>query len=912
MATGKRFWTLAVVLGMCVLATAGCRRKSKRSTTLNTSGVFTTDDFPGASVQDNNVADDKRAFSASTDNYDGGLVCTHNGDRGTIMVTYDVDDQIFAHYYDGSTWSKGVVLRHWDTAIGTTDAGEIVHAFVNTGNDDRSDAADRDGDCLIFWNAQDFDTDGGAGADEPNQALYVSYFDVSHYTEGDLNFGFDIDPSDPGFYWAQRISSLEFSGEDVVFQGLVTDGLCGEARWQDGANVYSYGDDTTAIFVFWHELEEKSLGVFDDETTVSGFDLDFVVDEEFPLLGSADTELSIQTFGADDSGATCRESVVGDFYASYNSILFRRVRSNGAAALPNGFGGLLDSSYGYAFPSSAGEDVSLQYTHFNLGTFTFLTDSVNTVDPDSDGVDIDVLNADFIQSNLGFLGCTGQGIYGRDEGLSCLVTFFEQVYDSDYTVGGGIWVEEASESGLVIAEVDEDTGAFLNDAEPSILPADDLTIIDNGEPIATSTRISRNGDYIWVVWVQPNTVGSSNDYEFNTCQYLATRVDGDGLPVPVPPLSSSLGLPLFVQDDIEDGVTHAWMMWQDNLGYICGQQSDAAEMNIFFCTVDSTSSQDLVYRVILTADVDGTVGSETAAPPSLVVSEEVTGFHSSFFPVNEDRGTFNATDAGRDGDILYAFLYDDNDTDGLTDTYIAAGRSGVTAAAPVEVGSGIGQRHAAHPFWDDQELMLVATPAGTDIGAWNLDSSEYEASAHHGAEFVHVIFREAETASIPLTTPNTETGWALRTRTYSTDLSGGTFGDDFTPNAGTAFAKPFDIDLPFIDPDDFDDAEVMDVLVCDNTVVLIFTEAGHVYYQECNPGDGDADQPGWRQEAAGVSDPALVDDDTTELLSYFEGVCVRTCTCCTIEGAAIFWVKNLDDGSSIERLQARVINGGSN
>ncbi|MCC6740096.1 MAG: hypothetical protein IT452_13700, partial [Planctomycetia bacterium] len=68
MLTGKRFWTLALIFGLCVLATAGCRRKRSRGTTINnTSGVFTTDNFPGASVQDNNVADDKRAFSASTD-----------------------------------------------------------------------------------------------------------------------------------------------------------------------------------------------------------------------------------------------------------------------------------------------------------------------------------------------------------------------------------------------------------------------------------------------------------------------------------------------------------------------------------------------------------------------------------------------------------------------------------------------------------------------------------------------------------------------------------------------------------------------------------------------------------------------------------------------------------------------------
>ena len=903
MLTGKRFWTLAVVFGLCVLATAGCRRKSKRNTTVNTSGVFTTDTFPGATVQENNVADDKRAFSTSTDDYDGGLVCTHNGDRGNIMVTYDVDDQIFAHYYDGSVWTTGVALRHFDTYIGTTDAGEIVHAFVNTDGDDRSDAADRDGDCLIFWNATDFDSDG-AGADDENQALYVSYFDVSHYTESDLNHGFDIDPSDPGFFWAQRLSSGEDSSEDVEFQGLVTDGLCGEARWEDGANVYSYGNATTAIFVFYHESEEKSVGVYDRVTSTCGFDLDFVIDEESPLLATAETEIAIQTFGADDTGATCQESCVGDEYASYNDVLFRRVRTEGASGTT--------SVPGYGTPG-LDEDITLQYTHFNFGTFTLLTDSVLTIDPDSDGVDIDRTNSDFLRNNLGFLGCTGQGIYGRDEGLSCLVTWFNQVYDADNTAGSVIFGEDAEEH-VAIAEISEETGAFLNDAEPSIIDLDDdILLAEDIEQNFLHTQISRNGDYIWFVYLKSNTVGTADDYDEWACQYLTTRVDGDGLPVAIPALTTTLGIPLFVSDDIEDGPSTGWYMFQDNLGYLCGQQSDAAEMNFFFHSADVGTGDSQIYWVVLTADVDGTVGTEAATSPVLLVQDDVNGLLDTQYGQYSSHGAFNATDAGQDGDFLYAFLQDDNESNGFNDVYVRSGRAGVTAAAPIFVGSGIFERHSAHPFWDDQELAFIATPPGTGMGYWNVDSAQYDDGAHHGAQFVHLVFREAETSSYLLSTPNTTTGWALRTRTYNTSLGGGTFGDDFTPNAGTAFRKPFDLDLPFVDPDTYDDAEILDVMICDNTVVLIFEEAGHIYYQECNPGDGgDDDQPGWLQEAAGVSNPALVDDDTTELVLYFEEICVRNCTCCTIDGAAIFWVKNLDDGASNDRLQVRVINGDSN
>jgi hypothetical protein len=594
MLTGKRFWTLALVLGLCVLATAGCRRKKSDGTTINTSGIFTTDNFPGASVQDNNVSDDKRAFSTHTDDYNGGsLVCTHNGDRGTIMVTYSVDDMIFAHYYDSSTWTTGVALRHFDSFTGTTDAGEIVHAFINTGNNGSSEAEDRDGDCLIFWNAVDFDTDGGAGGDESNQCEYVSYFDVSHFQEADLNHGFDIDPLSPGFFYAQRVSSLEFSGEDVLFQGLVTDGICGEARWVDGGNVYSYGDDTTAIFVFYHQNEEKSVGVFDETTQTAGFDLDSGIDEEFPLVPTLDTEIAINGFGASDSGIDCQETAVGEEYASYNSVLFFKVVSLDGA----GFGGV--PAYGpgnfSAFYNGADVDVTLQYTHFNFGTFALFTDWANTVDPDSDAVSVDDLGSDFSRGfNLGFLGSTGLTTFGRDEGLSCLTTFFIECYDADNTAGNG-WSGDGNEPDIAIAEISEETGTLLNDAEPSILNIDEVGVNNDIPNGFFHAQISRNGDYVWVAYIMINGQGASDDYNPEFVQYLTTRVDGDGLPVPVALLTSSLGFPIQFDEDDGIGGGYYWQMFQENLGYRCGIQSDAQEMCWFWSRPDSSISEDIVY-----------------------------------------------------------------------------------------------------------------------------------------------------------------------------------------------------------------------------------------------------------------------------------------------------------------------------
>src|SRR5687768_8032154 len=138
MLTGRRFGTFAVVFVLAIVTvTAGCRRRSGSRTTINQGGadIFTTDEFPGDSVQNGNVADDERAMSVSGDDFStDSLKCTMNGSRGSAMITYNTDDDgTWAQHYDGSTWTAPVSLRALDLPSTFAEStADIIHAFINT------------------------------------------------------------------------------------------------------------------------------------------------------------------------------------------------------------------------------------------------------------------------------------------------------------------------------------------------------------------------------------------------------------------------------------------------------------------------------------------------------------------------------------------------------------------------------------------------------------------------------------------------------------------------------------------------------------------------------------------------------------------------------------------------------------
>ena len=132
MFTGSRFWTIALVLGLCLLATAGCKRKRSGNTFITGSDIFTTDEFPGESVQSGNVADDQRAMSVSGEDVSGGSVRVFaNGDRGISIVTYrTTGGRLYAHYYNDGWWSPPVALSAVDCVLTTAALPEGCHRMI--------------------------------------------------------------------------------------------------------------------------------------------------------------------------------------------------------------------------------------------------------------------------------------------------------------------------------------------------------------------------------------------------------------------------------------------------------------------------------------------------------------------------------------------------------------------------------------------------------------------------------------------------------------------------------------------------------------------------------------------------------------------------------------------------------------
>ncbi|MCC6740073.1 MAG: hypothetical protein IT452_13585 [Planctomycetia bacterium] len=900
-----------LLLALAALAVAGCRRtRTTHHAGPADDDIFTTDDFPGPPVQDANVADDRRAFSEG--GYNGALAVVHNGDRGTRIVTYQIENATYAHYYDGESWTPGVALRHPDASPSAPVYKPCIVAFVNTADDDREAARSRDGDAVIFWQADDVDKDG-PGPDGVNRCLFVSTFDATFASDPAANYGFDVNPATPGVFDARRLNIPDRAGEHVSAVGLVTDGLCGEARWSALDGAYRFGDATTGLVAFWHQLEEKSPGILDGVTEIAAFDLAAPGDPAAPLPFSAPTQLDPVLFGASDAGPTCRESVDGDEYASYNGFLFRRVRTLAGSSLLNGFTGWLAVDFDLSPLVTLGEDVTLQATGFDFLAGTATTTVANTVVPDSSMGNVDDVGCDFVREGRMILGdaftdATGRGIYGRDEGLSCLVTWFGEVATADATISM-LWFAEGAEGGVAIAEFDEDTGAKLSSARVSV---NDPSLVDSARPSQTlSTRISRNGDYVWAAWMQLDAQGTTPDFEIYASEYLPTRLDGDGNPQPVPPLASTLGAPLSLSDNVVDPYSAGapmWYEWQDHLGYVCGIQSDPAVMNVFFSTSNLAVLDDMVYHVRLTADVDGTLGGESASPPAEIVRDDAMGIHQDpgQADINETRTTFNAVDAGADGDVLYVFVRDGDGTDGPDEQYLWAGRLGVTSRAPVEIGSRTDHRQVARSF----PIALVATPAGRDIGGWDPDSADWDDQAAHGAEWVHVIFRESKVSSlydVPGSLGSTIDGYGLRTRTFRCPEASASLGDDFVPPAGTGFHVPFDLDLPFVNISGASGPVIHSIFTEEDSVAVIFEELGHLYFQECNPGDGDDGLTGWRQSTPGVSDPALVDDDHAELVYGTELVARPSCACDGFENTVIVWEKYFDVDGYEARLQLRIV-----
>lgn len=847
----RRF--VCCLLAVAVAAAGGCRKKSSRSWTAGDDDIFTTDEFPGAPVQAGNVAADLRAMSNSGETAFGAQ-CTWDGARGAAIVTYVAIEvgpggstyHAYAHYYDGETWTPPVALAALDTDL-TFPANPLGVAFVRTGGD-------RDGDALVFWTA--LDVAGSDPGDGQNFGLFATYFDASASADPARRHGFQA--------LATRLDAQDGNLENVDSFAIVTDGLRGEHAFPGGGSVaaggLAQGDTTTGIVACWTQTEDNDVlnpANEDRGLWFSAWTLPGPADPDLPVTPTPAARIPLLGFGASDSGASSEETLVGRRFVVYNNLLFFLVAASvdPASGIPGNHLPPVSLSAVYGTPFGAGDDVVIEAVAFNLAAGSAgAVQSLATAMPDA-ADPLATMSSFLYETDFGAYAAKTPSCFGSDEGLAeCVIVTVELDGDADTTdFGSGV-----DDGVLKLTGLDETTGVVRGTAVVSV---GDPAIFDSVDPGHVAVQISRNGDYLWLAWLQPDAAGASDDLSLRVAQFVTTRAGAA-----LPPLTSATSAPLTPDVDV-DGYGVGWLRFQNGLGYVCGAQSDPDVMNLF--VEHGSASFDRVICFRLTAD--------PAVPP-------VPG--AAVFPVdsfedgemaarmlNRENRNFVAADAGSAGDAIAFYRIDVDATSG-TDFRLFTRRVG-PAPATVEIGSAVDGRQVP-----SQEFRVVVTPAGEEIGTFDAASGEDSPERAHPAQDVHLLFLEDRTG------PSPGVGPALRTRVFS-----GTAdplsppGDAFTPPAGL---PPFDLDLPGIAPGPLQSPVLIGAGSDGGTVGVWFRETGHFFYQEFDP-----EERAWRT-TEGVGDPALIDDDTpveAEPLSLFVQ---RPGGCRSIHGAALFWGKDLD------------------
>lgn len=859
----RRFMFCLLVLAVAV--SGGCRKKSSHSRTSQDDDIFTTDDFPGAPVQAGNVAADLRAMSNAGETAFGAQ-CTFDGTRGAAIVTYVGIEagpggpfyHVYAHYYDGETWTPPIALDAMDTDL-TLPASPRGVAFL------RADG-DRDGDALVFWTA--LDVAGSSPGDGQNFGLFATYFDASASADPARRYGFQT--------LATRLDALDGNFENVDSFTFVTDGLRGEHAFPGGGSVAvggtAQGDPTTGIVACWTQAEDndpQNIAMEDRGLWFCAWTLPGPADPDLPLSPSVATRIPTLDFGASDAGTSSEETLVGTRYVVYNNLLFFLVAAN-VDPLSGGPGNHLPpvnltSTYGAMF--GVGDDVVIECVAFDLAAGTAgPARCLATTDPDAtDG--LSTMMAFLYETDFAAYAAKTPSCFGSDEGLAeCVIVTVELDGDPD-TTDFGTGVQDGV---LKLTGLDEATGAVHGTA---IVSVDDPAIFDSVDPGHVAVQISRNGDYLWLAWLQPEAAGATDDLALRVAQFVTTRA-GDAIPSE----SSATSAPIAPNADV-DGYGVGWLRFQDGLGYVCGAQSDPDVMNLF--VEHGSAAYDRVICFRLTADL--------AVPPVPGVAVfPVTSFEEGEMAakfLNRENHNFAAADAGSGGDAI-AFYRADVDGTAGTDYRLFARRVG-PAPATVEIGSAVDGRQVP-----DQDFSVVVTPAGGEIGTFDFASGEDSPDRPHAARDVHLLFLEDRFTATPGVGP------ALRTRVFSGEADPvAPLGDAFAPPVGQ---PPFDLDLPGIAPGPLQSPVLIGAGRDGGSVGVWFRETGHFFYQEFDPGDR-----AWRT-SEGVGDPALIDDDTPVEAEPQSLFVLHPEGCRSFHGAALFWGKDLDGSGTSYRLQVRI------
>jgi len=850
----RRWYRVLFLAGTCFVLMAGCDSENGSDRRLLPQG-----DFP--SVQGwwdlhNGHNDDALAFSPlgqDVDNPEGVRYFANGGRPGTGLVLFtsepngdldgegDTDEILWASFHDCGSFTPPVEI------FGENQDDE---AHVNLGDVsvlwiEGREFANRDGDALILYRRRstgrpDVDGDGDV-IDTGNMRLYSCYFDrsESNTATGEapdgstLIYGFSslatfVD-ADPG-------GSDDSFDADVETSGLVSDGLQFSHRYDRGNNpATASGDDVSFVCALWTQVADP-----DDESFVgrrvwySEFDL-AGNSTRFPAPATLSPEAS--TLATADGGLADDDFVQNPLYVHNGLVLWEIDQASTNRVLQA-------SVFDVSGPS-APQAVSRS---------------------DADGV----FPSEQSANNL----------YGDDHGLSHFwFAFAEEGFDDgNFSSERDVMVSivDLDGSGSETAEVD----AFIGDAdEPAIRPG------------SLRTRISRTGEHIWFAWIQVHqTEGEENPAEDPTPSGFTRVVDVSELVLGIDAATSgdlgTSGTATRLNSDVrtgpDRGVVVTDLEFQAKLA--TGQsdpersfQADPDRVHFLFRQEDrdfSGTDDEALDRIELhytPVDVDpndvNAVSGGTSSDTLVDTIDESWSF-SHLRPRNDAPDAFFGLDGPSPGGTAVAC----DTSEGLAVIYVSQGNNkddntpdspGVTifqesrlyvsldGGTPSEIssdGSSFGTNTTSPDFFQVEGFQVVCTPCDDDVTR----------NPGWAGRFVHIFIGELHSNDDPV---------VLRHRVWDTQSTAIGLGDQFDPpldlnGSNRSQTPPVRIDGGL--PNDVNDLAV----VCDGTSIDAYMEIdGHIYYNEWRNNS-------WRTDG-GLSDPALVDHDTTVAITrhpfFFEG-----------------------------------------
>lgn len=829
------------LLFAALLLVAGSLIASCSDTNKTIIGFLRPDRFPGSSVDSNNLADDRRAFTNNDQSITDGAICWDvDNNHAIVLLTTDDNSSgsthLYATYFDGSRFTPPVEIHgeNEDLFVGVTGFKAM---FLDTAGLSNANARARNGDAIILFTRQDTDNPTITD-DDANRRLYGTYFDVSVSSQagiGTLQHGFDTLATEIDF---DGVVTGAGNDEDVDTFGFVSDSLHGTHVFSSGNEDVDSGDPTTVVQIAWEKGESTGGTGVGTRYHFATFDMT-QVGNGMPAQGSVSTNQLTPGAGSFDNGDN-----VDSGFIVHNQHMLWRVQNLGTTTTPDV---VTDS----IFSATTATQVLLGSTNTAFG---------------GDSTDMPA----------------ARDVYGSDHGLTALYAFFTESGFTNDANGA-----RDSDTDLMLAKIDasgtsrelQEIDAFTGTVNTTDSDADGFGVQDPADGADGSvsgnidTRINRTGQYITVLWLQPNTnVSDFNDGtnlagsdfpRMNDLLYgrvVQTMRDSTArsiansasalLTCPSLVATGNIGVAGGAQADVNNNEFQTELVGgqsRSNGGSFvdlgCAFQSNRTRMNWTYqqlvdqAGADTDDTRLLVNGVDVTLDTTGTAAPTVALADSAVTTAPMpsgaqgldTGWGFGLNPVAVDAGDAN-------GDVLVFFFANDNNCSNN-------GAAGAFSEMRLYVADGttldtVSTDGTTNLNLATGTLRTITVPVNENIGS----------SPDWAGATVHVVWTElADTVS---------SEEQLAARSYNKNSTAALLADEFTTSLAVG---PTFIDNPTMG----DILSLMgpELLRNASTVGVYFDEDAHFYYNETST-DGD----GYIVEGL-ISAPQLIDNDSVQNLN---------------------------------------------